>query len=207
MMYKSKGNDELAVMMERCKCVKEGELPFVCSVQAAPQPLCVLATETQLKQLQLCCTDVNDFSILSVDPTFNLGPFYVTPIVFLHKIVLNKRTQKHPVFLGPILFHQRMNTETYSYFAHQIQILRPVYATFKQLTQTGNKLSSVVLEMLFPIPFLRCFKHFLDNCVTKLRDLNFDSAALQEIVPDIVGVEGSDERQLGLVDSVDLSKL
>ena len=112
-------------MMERCKCTGEGQCPFVRSVQAAPQPLCVLSTELQLKQIQLCCTDLECFSVLSVDPTFNLGSFYVTPLVFLHRAFVSKRFSKPPIFLGPVLIHQRMNTEAYSYFAYQLQILLP----------------------------------------------------------------------------------
>lgn len=43
-LFKEENNNELAVMMEHCKCVKDGAVPFVRSVLAAPQPLCVLAT-------------------------------------------------------------------------------------------------------------------------------------------------------------------
>ena len=82
--------DELAAMMEKCKCLKKGDVPFVHSVQAAPQPLCVLATDTQLKQLQMCCTVPYNFSVLFIDPNFNLGTFFVTPMVFLHKVVVTK---------------------------------------------------------------------------------------------------------------------
>ena len=56
-LFVSKQTDDLAVMMERCKCVEPGEPEFVRAVQAAPQPLCVLATDLQLKQVQFCCTD------------------------------------------------------------------------------------------------------------------------------------------------------
>ena len=124
-LFEPHHTDELALMMEKCKCLKKDDVPFVRSVQAAPQPLCVLATDTQLRQLQLCCTDPHNFSVLCIDPTFNLGSFFVTPMVFLHQVFVNKRTKKHPLFLGPMLIHQRMNTEAYSYFGYQIQILFP----------------------------------------------------------------------------------
>ena len=104
-LFVSKQTDDLAVMMERCKCIEPDEPEFVRAVQAAPQPLCVLATDLQLKQVQFCCTDPENFSILSVNPTFNLGEFYVTPVVFLHKAFVSKRTGKPPVYLGPILIH------------------------------------------------------------------------------------------------------
>jgi len=50
-----------------------------------------------------------------------LGLFYVTPLVFLHKAFVSKP----PVFLGPVLIYQRMNTEAYSFFAYHLQILLP----------------------------------------------------------------------------------
>ena len=205
-LFGAERGDDLAIMMERCKCLKEGEMPFVRSVQAAPQPLCVLATDTQLKQLQLCCTDPSNFSVLSIDPTFNLGSFFVTPMVFLHKVVMSKRTQKHPIFLGPMLIHQRMNLEAYSYFAHQIQILLPSLRNIKALGTDGELALMGAFQDAFQnaIP-LRCFKHFQDNCESKLRSLNLDDTAHQEILADIVGVEQPECRQLGLVDAVDLS--
>ena len=204
-LFGEEWGDELAVMMERCKCLKEGEVPFVRSVQAAPQPLCILATDTQLKQLQLCCTDPNNFSVLCIDPTFNLGSFYVTPMVFLHKAVVSKRTQKHPVFLGPILIHQRLNMEDYSYFAHHIQILLPALRSIKALGTDGELALAGAFRHAFPDAIhLRCFKHFQDSCDSKLQALNLDDVARQEILADIVGAELK-QKHLGLVDAVSSS--
>ena len=45
------------------------------------------------------------------------------PLVFLHKAFISKCTGKPPVFLGLTLIHQRMNTEAYSCFACQLQVL------------------------------------------------------------------------------------
>jgi hypothetical protein len=43
--------------------------------------MCVLATDQQLCDLARFCLG-NPSSVLSIDPTFNLGPFYVTPITY-----------------------------------------------------------------------------------------------------------------------------
>jgi len=98
-LFTSAETNDLALMTERCKCTETGQSPFVRAVQAAPQPICVLSTELQLKQVNLCCTDPDCFSVLSVDPTFNLGSVYVTPLVFLHKAFVSKCFKKSPVFL------------------------------------------------------------------------------------------------------------
>ena len=202
-LFATQPSDDLAVMMERCKCTEAGP-QFVRSVQAAPQPLCVLATDLQLKQLQFCCTDLEDFSVLSVDPTFNLGAFYVTPIVFLHKAFISKRTQKAPIFLGPILIHQRMNAEAYSYFAYQLQILLPALRNIKAFGTDGEKALANAFENAYPDAIhVRCFKHFRDNIEHKLKSINLDSTSCEEILADIFGTSDSEQIQLGLVDSTD----
>ena len=50
---------------------------FIRSLQLLPSPMCVLATDAQLHQLVVNCTN----GIMHLDPTFNLGSFFVTPIV------------------------------------------------------------------------------------------------------------------------------
>ena len=71
---------ELAMMMMKCKAVN-GDA-FVRCVQAAPEPLCILATDYQLQELKKNCTNSHNFGVLSLDPTFDLGKFYVTPMEY-----------------------------------------------------------------------------------------------------------------------------
>ena len=69
--------------MAMCKAGhgSDGE-PFVRCVQAAPEPMCILASNRQLDEMVRDSTDVYHFVHLGVDPTFKLGEFYVPPIVF-----------------------------------------------------------------------------------------------------------------------------
>jgi len=39
--------------------------------------------------------------VLGVDPTFNVGDFYVIPTTYEHELLRNRKTSKHPVFIGP----------------------------------------------------------------------------------------------------------
>ncbi len=52
---------------------------------------------------------------------------------------------------------------------------------------------------------MRCFKLFQDNLESKLRALDLDDLTREEILADIVGVDGGEERQLGLVDAINVS--
>ena len=56
---------------------------FVRALQILPSPACILATDEQLLELLLNCTQQKGFGIMHLDPTFNLGKFYVTPIVLV----------------------------------------------------------------------------------------------------------------------------
>jgi hypothetical protein len=79
----STGYAELAQVMEMCKKGHgtSNEL-FVRCVQAAPEPMCILASDRQLDEMIRNCTKESQFVCLGIDPTFKLGDFYVTPIVF-----------------------------------------------------------------------------------------------------------------------------
>ena len=73
----------------------------------------LLATDQQLFDVQRFCCDPQQFSILTVDPTFSLGDFDVTPTTYRHLMLLSKRTNKPPVMLGPIMIHYKKTFTTY----------------------------------------------------------------------------------------------
>ena len=107
--YKS----ELAETMEKCKTgLGPNGVPFVRCVQAAPEPMCILTTDRQLEEMVRNCTD-SSFVPIGVDPTFKLGKFYVTPIVFPLRMFVSKETGKSPVYLGPLLIHQSQKFNAY----------------------------------------------------------------------------------------------
>ena len=62
----------------------------------------------------LFCMLITIFKPVSVDPTFSLGDFSVTCIVYRH-LIKDRRTGESPIMLGPILVHQRKLFETYHF--------------------------------------------------------------------------------------------
>ncbi len=126
---------------------------------------------------------------------------------FLHKAVVRKRTQKHPVFLGPMLIHQRLNMEAYRYFAHHIQILLPSLRSIKALGTDGELALTGTLDTPSQILFTCAASSTFKTTDSKLRALNLDDVAREEILADIVGVEGLEQRQVkvSLVDAVNSS--
>jgi len=73
----------------------------------------------QLDQLEINCTG-DTFSVMTIDPTFNLGNFFVTPMVFKMNQFQRKHSASNPVCLGPILLHQRQQYGSFAYFASQL---------------------------------------------------------------------------------------
>ena len=116
-------SDTLAQVMKECKETSSGDEAFIRSVQAAPEPMCVLTTNQQLSDVQRFCTG-SPSSVLSVDPTFNLGPFYVTLTTYQNLLVETERGQ-HPIVLGPILIHQTKTFQPFHYFASTLISLNP----------------------------------------------------------------------------------
>ena len=97
---KGKGRDLLFTVMEQCK-LSQKESRFVQEVTCAPEPMAILATDQQLLDMERFCTNESAFSVVGVDPTFNLGDFSVTPIVFQHLMLHHRKTGKSPWFSVP----------------------------------------------------------------------------------------------------------
>ena len=98
----------------------EGSEKFVRDIKIAPEPMCVLFMDWQMDDMVRFLTNHRNFSILTVDTTYNLGDFYVTPTTYKHLMLLEVTSNKHPIFPGPILVHQRKDFASFSYFANAL---------------------------------------------------------------------------------------
>lgn len=95
--------DELYTLMT---AAKDEDGDFIRSIVNHPEPMCVLATDFQLNGLAQSSSDSTDFPPVSIDPTFDNGPFNATPVSFRNIVLERRRTGRCPVFLGPMLIHQ-----------------------------------------------------------------------------------------------------
>lgn len=90
--------------MSQCKS-KNVTARFIRDVKAGPDPALVLTTNQQLNDLVKFCTSPDEFTVITVDPTFNLGDFDVAPLTYRHLLLQSEHTGKSPVFVGPVLIH------------------------------------------------------------------------------------------------------
>ena len=107
--------DELYEVMFKAKQEDTGE-KFIQAVKVVPDPAVILATDRQIKDLVRFSTKSQNFCILTVDPTFSLGEFDVTPITYRNLLLESQRTGQPPICIGPIMIHYRKTYGAYLFF-------------------------------------------------------------------------------------------
>ena len=90
--------------MLECKLAQGTQDAFVRDVKAAPEPQCILFLDSQLEDMERFLVDNDDFGILTIDPTYNLGQFYVTPTTYPHLMLQDITTKKHPSIIVLCLY-------------------------------------------------------------------------------------------------------
>ena len=95
---------------------------FVREARPSPEPAFVLA---QLDDLVRFFIVAEGFLILTVDPTFNLGDFDVTPTTYRHCLLESTSSGKSPVLIGPTMIHYRKTFHTYLFFTSTLIGLCP----------------------------------------------------------------------------------
>ena len=193
--------DVLYYLMEQSrKC--HGGTPFVRDVKGVPEPMCVLATDLQLDEMVHFCTDPTQFSVLCIDPTFCIGKFNVTPIVYQHPLLESRRYSVSPIIHGPILVHQKKEFSSYNYFLSSLIGLRPHLNAVQAFGSDGEESLVQALKSNFPwAQQLRCFLHMRRNLKSKLSEYHVTSMSSLIILADIFGKNDGTNFHEGLVDA------
>jgi len=197
----TKKKDPLFSVMLMCK-ESEGGKPgdaFVRLVSGAPEPMTVLTFNWSLNDVERFCTTDKQSTVLCVDPTFNLGDFYVTVTTYRH-LMLRNSNGNHPVMMGPIFIHQQKKFETYHFFASALVGLKPSLRRLVSFGTDGEKaLSSAFSTVFEKSVHLRCFLHFKGNLESRLREYGIPKHMQVEFLRDIFGDPTNAED--GLVDA------
>ena len=146
--------------------------PFVHYVVATGEwvPSVILYTECQMHELKAFCFNGSSSSVLSFDKTFNLEAIYVTVAVYKNLAVVRRRTNEHPLFIGPLCLHGHSDAETYSFFFSHIAS-RLLDCPFSQLIIGADEEQAMRKAMThaFPGSFqVTCTGHMQNNGNKKL---------------------------------------
>ena len=87
-----KEKDSMFQVIKTCKDQQSLADPYIRLVQSAPEFCCVCASDLQLMEMDTFLTNPSECTIMGIDPTFNLGEFVVTPIVYKNLKLIHRRT-------------------------------------------------------------------------------------------------------------------
>ena len=95
-------------------------------------PITVEACDWTLDDVVRFCTPVSGFSIMGIDPMFNLGAFDVTVTTYRQLLLTAQQNAvKHPVCIGPLFVHVK-DFSAYHFFASSLVGRQPALKCKKQ---------------------------------------------------------------------------
>ena len=164
----------------------------------------MLANDQQLQDVVRFGTFSTAFGIITIDPTFTLGDFDVTPITYRHLLLESKRSKQPPIFLGPVLIHYRKTFSTYLFFASSLVGLNRQLQGVRAFGTDGEEalISAFSLEFKFS-QHLTCFIHVCQNIEEELNKCRIPSEVAQMILNDIFGHRLGTVFEEGLVNASD----
>ena len=192
------------VILEKAKKeeVEFSELKFIRDFRMHPSFSVVLSLERQLDDLVNFCTNPKEFSVFSIDPTFNIfnDNISLTVTIYRNLKLENPSTGQEPVFIGPLLMHQKKDWKTYSRFENFLVTEKPEISALLACGTDGEK--AIVDGFKRNIPyaiFLRCFIHYNKDTEERLQNRGFGKELRKLLLDEIFGVQNSDKKFCGLV--------
>ena len=85
---------------------------FIQDVNLVPELSVFVASNQQLKDVERFCTKVSSLNIFGIDPTCNIGNYYVTVTPYRH-LWFDTAEGVNSVFLGPCLIHSGKEYNSY----------------------------------------------------------------------------------------------
>ena len=180
---------------------------FVHHISSGTEKTVFLANLRQLKDVERFCTQPQSFSVLGVDPTFNIGNFYVTVTTYRY-LMLYTNKGVHPVMIGPILIHHKKGFDSYFQLPSGMVRYDKELVNIKCFGTDGEVNVSEALQSVFTGGYhLLCDIHMRDNIEKKMSELGIAGDAKSNIINDIFGEVVEDLKIKGLVDCWDAAEL
>lgn len=161
--------------------------------------MCVLAKDQQLNDLVRFCCNPRQFSILGIDPTFNLGEFSVNCFYLPPFTAVGEKYKKASSTIRSNAYSPAISI--IPFFCSSIVDLCPDLVTLQAYGTDWEKALSDGFQLQFASSkhFL-CFIHVRHCIVRKLRELGICGAACKPFISDISGSQEGTHKYSGLVD-------
>lgn len=158
-------------------------------------PKVVLFTDEQLEDIvNFCCNDVEGHkSLLYVDVTFQLGPFFLMMITYKNTTLYTKRDPSIcPLMIGPMMLCMLKDKSTYLTLFQKLTAQVPGLKIHLQGYSTDSECAlrdALAQEFQRSVSFL-CKKHVMENIKDKCHKLHLSKAVVDVIIDDIFGSGG-----------------
>ena len=194
---KEKGEDknEIFNLLMQLKLDYASEGGFIQEVTFGKTPEVIVGFDQQLTDLVRFCTNEEKFSVMSIDPTFNLGKFFVTLTTYKHPMLILRRSQQHPIFIGPTFIHMLQTTQSYYGFLTYLIGKKPALQNLKAYGSDGELplINALLAAFGQETIALRCFLHMKDNLQdTLLKQFSVKPEVKSTVIHDIFGHKVAD---------------
>ena len=163
----------------------------------------VYAPEWLLKNVVDECCSPTSISPFCLDTTYNIGPFYVTPTVYIRKDVVHEKYGNDAVFPGPAMFHVNRSGRDFFFFAATLAEINFNITKCKFIGGDRDGAQQYFLRLFPEATFLPCTKHVEDDISRKMKEMNIPKSVADKYIQDIFG--SVKLKKKGLIDAKDAS--
>ena len=153
--HAQKNQDTIIEITDLAQMEKGTSKEFIRDVNLVPELSVFVASNLQLKDIERYCTKVSLFSILGIDPTYNIGSYYVTVTTYRH-LLFETVEGANPVFLGPYLMHSGKEYNSYYRLPESMVKAIKTVDTFYCLAQMLKKMYTKFSEMFCLMHIIFC---------------------------------------------------
>ena len=154
----------------------------------SPNIRVVLATKPQIAYLVKYCCHPKSFSVFGIDVTNDIGDFFVTTTTYRHLTLIDKESQAHPNFPGPMMIHTDEGADAFHYF---MSTLKGINREIENILFVGSDRQKAIFNGLSPeLPiacFLACKKLVEDNIKRKMSSLLIPQKTKEAFLLDTFG--------------------
>lgn len=195
---KEKVSDPILEITQKMKLesVEDGEEKFIrCYSLDDDSPKVILFTDDQVDDIvNFCCNDISGHnSLLYVDITFQLGPFFVMMLTYKNTTLYNKRDPTTcPLMIGPMMLCMLKDKSTYLTLFQKLTAHVPGLKMYLQGYSSDSECAlrqALAQEFERSVSFV-CKLHAKENIKDKCRQLHFPNSLTDTIVNDIFGSGG-----------------
>ena len=162
----------------------------------------LLFNRRQVNDIKSLCTEFGKSSVLSVDVTFKLGPFWVLVTTYQNLILRRKGQQNHPVMIGPVALVKDKTEKSYSHLFKALVSEEPSLSqSLKGSGSDGEINVEKALDSSFQQAYrFRCANHLFNDVREKARQIGLPRATVESCIEELRNSCLTSTRESGATD-------